>query len=214
MAIPAIYRKNLTKAAANYDWIDISNGAGYATFYLCNSQAGYFLTPETLYSELVVWKSAALGIVADVKIFDDTFTTTLNSPRTVNGTVFADIAGRAPNNPSGKTSSLYFIVKFIKISEGTETILGQATSPTGTWTTGVDNHNQYFLVSIPIVNELIRKGDKVGIRLEAYSWFITGGETCYTLIGLDPRNRTSVISGENTLTQTSSTLDIPFRIDI
>jgi len=212
MGVPIVYRKG-TDPTISYSWTDLAGGTGYQTFYLSKDQTGYILTSSIISSDDPATSSGELTDGTFVKMFDQTFTSTLNTARVVNGTFIATIAGMNYVGFAGTTDT-YFIVKFIKIVGSTETTIGTGTSTTGTFTnTDTAAHNQLFCVSIPVSNVSFKVGDKIGIRLEQWSKKTGGSTPSNAVVGHDPSNRVSATAVEANLLKTISTINIPFRID-
>lgn len=205
-------------AIASYDFTDIAAGNGYVTFYLAANEAGYILTPNKLYSDHIIWHSAALAD-ADAEIFSEVFTTVINSPRTINGKVICNLASGMPQNANASAPPVhwFFTVQLIKIDlAAAETVLGTGTSALQNWNdspAGYHDHSLVMNVTILITNQLIKKGESLGIRLKMNAHH-NGVGNDYVGIGIDPMNRTGDAPNDALMTLTQSTINIPFKIDL
>jgi len=205
-------------AIASYDWVDVSNGNGYVKYYLSTIISGtgtlnYTLSNSGIYADSVAWQSAALTKTVNTLVFDNIFTTYLNTPKVVNGNVIVNVAAKAGGIEACKIRNDAY---FIKIVGGVETTLGQVSGALITATSGtpVMDHEIISSLIIPITNQNIRKGDQIGVRLKTYAWKTADSTPSLIYMGFDPMNRTSSLTGPNILTTTNSQLNVPFRIDL
>jgi hypothetical protein len=212
MGVPLVYRKG-TDPSITYSWTDIASGSGYQTFYLLKNNEGYALSDTKIYSDQILLNQAFTSETW-AKDFDQAFTIPLNTNRTINGDVVAVIASTVELG-SGYVRSLYYVVNVIKVAGTTETTLGTMSGATMTSGATLDHANT-FNIKIPIVNQTIKEGEKLGIRLQAYGQSVIQTPRKFYL-GLDPMGRTSTNDGaggtESQLTMTTSSVNFPFRID-
>jgi hypothetical protein len=198
----------------SYDWVDISSGSGYQTFYLCKDQTNYNLTTQTIYSDEICFLSGEPP-QALTKIFDQVFTITMNSGRIINGNVLVNPCAHVKSGGS-VVVSLYFVCKLVKIFGGVETTIAEATSSTMSNTLadiGSLTPAQVLLCSIPVTNYKINAGEKLGLRLEGWTNKNSGSTGFNVVIGYDPKNRTSAGSEKGRLVTTNSQINIPFKLD-
>lgn len=206
---PKSFLKSSEGSITSYDFKDIAGGEGYVTFYLMKDAAGYTLSSETLYSDVVSLKQAEPGAAPAAKQFDQTFTYTLNTNRVVNGSVIVTIMADSSFDSVCSIVN-YFHVDFIRIRGGSETVI--ATGNTVTRTYDATPTNEFSnTIAIPVTNSVFVKGDKIGIRLQNWIYKTTGSTGIVLIIGFDPMNRTDIVNTQLTLTK--STVSIPFKID-
>lgn len=215
--VPTFFRTQGQQVLQNYSFVDIASGSGYVQYYLASDQSGYVLTPQQIYSDVVTWAttSSTPSSTPDTKVFDNTFLQTLNVPRTVRGKVLVNVSALSTNPGGGNFTKLYFIAKLIRVRGGNETTIATGTSTLAQYAATAD-HDPKFLITMDVSTTLFKKGDQIGIRLEAYYWQNASNSGLFLKVGFDPKDRTSILTAQqqNALTSTISTVHIPFRIDL
>lgn len=177
---------------SSFDWSDISNGTGYETYYLIESEDStgkdYHLTTQTDYSNNV-----RLTVSASTQDHDYDLSPFV-IPRTINGTVLMSfpVDGNGGARPV-LTAELY------KWDGSTETQLGSTVTFSPNLTVA-----KMLYMEMPIVNELIAAGQTLRLRV---SWSIAAASSCS--LGIDPANRAfSPLD-----ITTTSKIHVPYKLD-
>jgi len=209
-------------AIASYDYVDLASGTGNEVFYftLTEDPAGtdYYLSPEVIYSKSIETSS----IVASATSFGsatldwDFDLTPFNTPRTIygSGILQLGVVNYAETNVTADTVWNKVTINVYKVSGGTETLIGSATSPTSRTFAAVDNTYQRFIYCFPIAcaRTPFAIGDNLRVNYQLYLSGSGTGNTGACTIGHDPAARDGLyVSGSDTITNSNITL--PFEID-
>lgn len=133
-------------AIASYNWTDIANGTGYATFYGSLFSASNILTP-TLYN--VPNMGLAAGTYAT---FD---ATPFNSPRTAKGYAYIN-AYRL-----GGAGNTTFTAKVSKISGAVTTDISSEVSSSAT------GNDAWFLIRLLLTETVFKRGDILRVSIKS-----------------------------------------------
>jgi hypothetical protein len=178
----------------SYDFTDISNGTGYETYYLIESQDSvgkdHHLTPTQDYSNNAFIEQAGAG----TKDYDYDLTEFI-IPKTINGIVIISIAGVG----LAGTVNATFTIELYRYDGSSETQIGS----TITYTVGLTTSGNMLYFRMPVTNELIPAGEQLRLRVSFAN--ATGQTVRY---GIDPVGRTS----GNFITTTSK-IHVPYKLD-
>lgn len=223
MTIPIVFRNQGEKAYASYDYVDIANGAGYVKYYGANTQAGYILSRELIWSDNIITKVTGSQSSTYAKFIDLDFDLKLNVNKTINGKVIVNVPF---GHWGGGDVDAYYSYAKIKIKKWDgvdETLLGEETSTEvvyigGTWhNLGTPDIYKFppVCAEIDLANEKINRGEYLRVTVEVWIKMITNetGSNHLAGIGHDPVARTlDVFGGTNTTSK--MTVHIPYKIDL
>jgi len=206
---------------ASYDYLDIADGIGYVKYFACKDQAEYFLTRQTIPSDIIELTGAVDGNETPAKLTLN-FDVEMKAPRTLKGRAYAAIPAIAQGGSTGAglTHNVYYKVYFKHYDGSTETTLGSGTSATKTITGSSGqtlNHDEYLVVGADCTQTDFAIGDKIRITLEIYAWQSSATYGSY-YVGIDPLGRTTVYtsltSGASSANKiTSSYFLVPFKVN-
>lgn len=206
MGVPVVYRKNQEPVIKSYDYIDFAAGAGYKRYYPCASQASgainYFLAAQEVYGNPTS-TTLASGVTpaADEYNFDLTFnaTTTIQGKANVNAAIYVS-AG----------SNMYIIATLYKVVSGVETQIG--TTTTATRTPGGSPLYYMENILISLTKTSFSPGDILRLSLIYYRYRGSGSSNDFNYY--DPIGKRTATDWESGTIELTTTLDIPFKIDI
>lgn len=163
MTIPTRYRKTSEPSIVSYDWIDIADGMGTISFYLCatgtSSGNDYILTQNAL-------PTAGLGYEGGNNYEEFDFdTSSFNLPKIIEGTAYICIYGRAHN---GDTTNWQVKLQKVDVDDNETDITSLATSSS----TGDVSRYINVPLEVPLTN--IKRGEKLRLYVK------TGGSSYRT----------------------------------
>lgn len=203
MPLKETYPAGTTPSIASYDYTDISDGQGFVKYFLgvtpVSATTTYCLSRTSFYSE-IIYTGGTAGSDTPSGVFNQNFTTTMNTPRTIVGTAIVSI----PTLLSF-TGSIYVKVTLSKISGGVTTQLATATSPTYSNTSPTSLYT-YFSTPLTIARTHFKKEDTLQLNVELHAW---GSASGVWRIGHDPKGRTLGTGSDGS----EASILVPFDID-
>ena len=185
-----------SQTLVNYDNTDVSNGTGYETYYLIESEDStgkdYHLTPTRDYSNNV-----SLQVLNSTQNHDYDLTP-FTIPKVINGDVLISLPVQGTAN-----ATYPIIAELYKWNGTTETQLGSTINYSFVANAGATVRMLYFIM--PIVNTLIPSGETLRLRISIARAGATPG-----YLGIDPANRTN----SNLTITTTSKISVPYKLDL
>jgi hypothetical protein len=133
-------------AIASYDWTDVANGLGYATFYGSLFSASHILTP-TLFNVPNISLAAGTYVAFDATPF--------NSPRTAKGYAYINA------HRLGGVGNTTFTAKVSKISGAVTTDISSEVNSSAT------GNDAWFLIRLLLTETVFKKGDIIRVSIKA-----------------------------------------------
>jgi hypothetical protein len=215
MTIPLPYVKG-SGAIASYDWLDITAGVGYRTYYGCGdsntSGYSYFLTPSSSMGGGRTYLNANSTGAAFAKEADIDFDITLGRPAYVEGYAYFYIAHSLIAG-AGAAGESYLIVYLYHYDGATETQLATGTTVTRTIAAGTTEHNGECLILDVTAGRKFKVGEILRVNVQV--WNKDSANPIQSRIHFDPTSGlslTEVTSGRSI--PTSMNLEVPFRVQI
>jgi hypothetical protein len=197
-------------AVASYSFTDLATGTGYTSFYFIDcSNSIKMLTPTTFYSKKG-YTATPTNTAMDVD-FDLLF----NKKSVVAGDALIQIPVVLVNN-SGGGGTITTTAKaeiFAVAVGGAETSLGSISENLSASVAASDYSNQFLIGKITVAEHAFVKGEKLRVTFTATAM----GSNLITMIGHDPKNRTSAFSAQpitTTWITSQSIINIPFKVEL
>ena len=189
MGLPLEYRKSGEGAIASYAYTDIAEGTGIVTFYGLHTKEtttdSYILTQNSGAYSNDQNSTVSTTTGSAIKILDLDFDTTFNLPKRIKGTAF--VTGTIGCNVrNAGTTTIYFIAKIRKVSDGTETEIANSQSESLA-VTGSPSVST-LSVKIPITTQANFKKDDI-LRLTMEIWSGQDGGASTSIFYHDPLGR-------------------------
>lgn len=217
MSLPSNMKKVIPSAGGNlinYDYVDIANGTGVSVFYggmtRTATETTYSLSNNTFYAAFNGTQGYGSQTAYEwSQNVNASFQTTLNLPRTMNGTIIANV----PWGLQVITGTIrgFASCAILKTSGSTTTSLASASSAI-LQQTGTARIYRTEAIPLAVTKTTFKKGDIIKFAVEIWSSPTEDGRVFSGALGHDPMNRTGDKMTDATITQLS--LRIPFILDI
>jgi hypothetical protein len=196
--LPVFSRGNTGDAIASYDWLDITSGCGYRTYYPAvtsqDSTSYYILTTK---SEL----SSATGVFRTSGDFNYDFDITNKVPCVIGG---GDVFWNSYFTVGNSTYTL--TVNFCHVSAAAvETVLGTASITRSSG--GGANYKDLFRITLA-TNTKFAIGDKIRVNV------VVTNSQANSKTEFDPANNLTATDTDGRTIVRNAEIHVPFKIDI
>jgi len=209
---PLMSKKSFIKsgegAIATYDYIDIANGVGIASFDAFATQASGAVITQGLISSEVSGDPIYTRIINTGGATTHNFDVAFNTPRTMKGKVVLNFTlGEIDDG-----GSCHVVITLYKGTNGVYTSLGTATC---SQFAGTDTKTDYYRKSlgITVTETNFKIGDIFRVTAVLNVYYVTGNHS--SLLYYDPSNET--LTSTVTVPKTYNSnfkVYVPFRLDI
>lgn len=230
MAVPTIFSERSSKPIATYNYTDFSEGVGVVEFYAGqtkDSSSTKGRLDRNVFRPCGVYRSTrvACSDAAFTKKIDLDFdTSTLNIPKSLQGTFMATVPLTINGKWSDDNAQAYLVVNLIKVgTDGTtETNILTITSATID-NSGTLHDNKYITFTGQVPLTFINTGEKIRITVEVWGKWISGTSGVIGLMtAYDPYNAEVPAIGTASSSEyctfaagyTQMQFFVPFRIDL
>lgn len=212
--LPVFARANGESSIASYDWLDITSGCGYRTYYPTKTNSASpapILTVRKIDGGAECWyQHDAATVQAEAATLSDTdFDITMRVPSIIGGVSYMNFSHDVTGTPA-QILHRYFVITIYHVLAvaGTETSLGTAT--TLDWTSSDLPIRES--VSFDLTSHKFAIGDKLRFNVISKGSATAGGT--YVEYYFDPNSLKTLTDSESRTIGTDFTLDVPFKIDI
>ncbi len=208
--LPIFSRGTGPDSIASYDWLDVTSGTGYRTYYGTKSKAGTWpLTTRPIDGGTGPWFAEVTGgnnVNASIK-YTVELVIVMNITSIIKGTTYIQFT-HGPVTGAGVLTHRYYDLTVYHVTPGdAEDSLGtiQSTDRLGDLTTWRE------MLEIDLTTKKFAIGDRLRLKLEVWS----GGDAnrLYKTY-FDPATLSTLSDGEGRTIGTDLTIDVPFKIDL
>ena len=220
MVIPDTFGVRGERTIASYNFINIVEGTGIITYYmgtgLDDNAANFYTMQSSLFYSQEIEITIATGVLPtadyELKVEKNYNMTVLNLPLTAKGIAMINISW-AFKTTAAANGYGYLIVKLIKVSEGSETIIG--TGKTDTITASGTYGKKDTTLLLDLTKTHLKKGDNFRLSIEGWAKNMIAAQTGTFAWGQDPKNRDGTIFTPSTNDSiTALQINIPLEINL
>lgn len=215
-----------TPSLTSYDFIDISTGTGYRTYFggavASGAVTNYQLSDSEFYSDRITTighSAIGTGATSYGLMQDLDFDVQFRIPQVLEGTAIIVVprAISLSSNQTSRTYDSYVYTKIRKWDGSTETEIAGASGSIMT-AAGYDNQHQ-TAIKVVVPRTKFKKGDTLRVTAEHYLRFRNDNSDGSYAIGHDPKSRGySTLPNDTEVNWASCasimTATIPFKVDI